>query len=39
MLELSYDYGLWSAVIFNVLFFLIFVVSFLTPKKRRDWLS
>lgn len=39
MRELSYDYGLWSAVIFNVLFFLIFVVSFLTPKKRRDWRS
>ncbi len=35
----SYDYGLWSMVIFNVLLFGIFVVGFLRPKKKHEWRS
>ena len=31
------DYGLWNLVIFNSLFFLIFVFSFFRPRTRRDW--
>lgn len=32
-----YDYGFWSATIFMVLFFTLFVVGFLKPAKKREW--
>ena len=35
----TYAYGLWSIVIYYVLFFLLFAVSFLRPKKRYEWRS
>jgi protein-S-isoprenylcysteine O-methyltransferase Ste14 len=31
--------GFWSLVVFNAAFFVIFVVSFLTPLRRREWRS
>lgn len=34
-----YDYGLWSAVAFNVLLFGTFVLSFLRPKRAVEWRS
>ncbi|HHW40803.1 MAG TPA: isoprenylcysteine carboxylmethyltransferase family protein [Syntrophomonadaceae bacterium] len=34
-----YDYGLWGLVIFNSLFFLIFIASCLRPRKKREWRS
>jgi len=30
-------YGLWSLVIFNSAFFLMFVFSFFKPQTARDW--
>ncbi len=33
----SYDYGLWSMVVFNVILFSIFVFGFLRPKKKYEW--
>lgn len=35
----SYDYGLWTMVLINVLIFGGFVFSFLGPKKRVEWRS
>jgi protein-S-isoprenylcysteine O-methyltransferase Ste14 len=35
----TYAYGLWSAVAFNVVFILIFALSFLAPKRRVEWRS
>jgi len=35
----SYDYGLWTLVVFNVVLFGAFVVSFLMPKRKREWRS
>ncbi len=32
----TYAYGLWAAVAFNVLFILLFVLSFLAPRKKRE---
>lgn len=32
-----YGYGFWSATIFMVLFFTLFVVGFLKPIKKREW--
>jgi len=34
-----YGYGLWSLVVINALFFLFFILSFLTPVRRREWRS
>lgn len=34
---MDYDYGLWSAVVAHVLFFGLFVFSFLRPKVKREW--
>lgn len=31
------DYGLWSLVIINSLFFIFFAASFFKPQSRRDW--
>lgn len=33
----SYDYGIWSMVIFNVVLFGAFVLGFLRPKKKYEW--
>jgi len=33
----SYDYGLWSMVLFNVILFSVFVFGFLRPKKKYEW--
>ena len=33
----SYDYGLWSMVLLNILIFGGFVVGFLRPKKKYEW--
>ncbi len=35
----TYAYGLWSAVAFNVVLVLLFVLSFLVPKRRAEWRS
>lgn len=35
----SYDYGLWSAVLSNLAFVLLFALSFLAPKRRVEWRS
>lgn len=32
-----YDYGFWSIVIFNIGFFLLFVLSFVKPMKKVEW--
>lgn len=37
MQEKANEYGLWYIVIFMVLFFTIFVVSFFKPRKKREW--
>ncbi|MDN5348068.1 MAG: hypothetical protein PWP65_1632 [Clostridia bacterium] len=36
---MPYDYGFWSAVIINVLFFGLFALGFLQPRKKREWRS
>ena len=35
----GYAYGLWPVVIFNILFVLFFVMSYLVPKKNVEWRS
>lgn len=35
----SFDYGLWPVVVLNVMFVLVFAVSFLAPKRRVEWQS
>ncbi len=35
----SYAYGMWPIVVINVGIFLFFVLSYLKPKKRREWRS
>ncbi len=34
-----YAYGMWTVVIFNVIFFLFFVLSFIKPKTNIEWRS
>lgn len=36
---ISYAYGIWSLVVVNVVLFLFFIFSFLTPVKKREWRS
>lgn len=36
---ISYAYGFWSLVVANVLLFLFFILSFLTPLRKREWRS
>lgn len=36
---LSYAYGFWSLVVANVILFLFFILSFLTPVRKREWRS
>ena len=31
------DYGLWSLVIINSIFFILFAASFFKPRSRQDW--
>ncbi len=35
----DYAYGMWPAVVFNILLFLFFVFGFLRPKKKFEWRS
>ncbi len=35
----SYDYGLWWMVVFNVIVFGGFVLSFLRPRRKAEWRS
>lgn len=35
----NYAYGMWFVVVFNVLLFLFFAISFIKPKKRFEWRS
>lgn len=37
--ELSFAYGIWSLVVVNVGLFAFFLISFLTPVKKREWRS
>ncbi|MBI5180493.1 MAG: hypothetical protein HZA05_03715, partial [Nitrospirae bacterium] len=37
--NISYAYGFWSLVIVNAGLFIFFIVSFLTPLKKREWRS
>ncbi len=39
MLQGEYDYGLWPAVIINVMLILFFALSFLAPKGKWEWRS
>ena len=36
---ISYAYGFWSLVVVNVALFAFFILSFLTPLKKREWRS
>jgi len=35
----GYAYGMWGTVVFSILIFLFFVVSFVRPTKRVEWRS
>lgn len=35
----SYAYGMWPVVVFNVILFLFFVLSFIKPKTTTEWRS
>ena len=35
----NYAYGMWTVVIFNVILFLFFVLSFIKPKSNIEWRS
>ena len=35
----SYAYGMWPFVVINTAIFIFFVLSYLKPKKRREWRS
>ncbi len=37
--NISYAYGFWSLVVVNVGLFAFFILSFLTPLKKREWRS
>ncbi|MFO0754276.1 MAG: isoprenylcysteine carboxylmethyltransferase family protein [Thermodesulfovibrionales bacterium] len=37
--DIPYAYGFWSLVIVNVALFAFFILSFLTPVKKREWRS
>lgn len=37
--NVSYSYGFWSLVVVNVALFAFFILSFLTPLKKREWRS
>ena len=33
----NYAYGMWTAVAFNILLILFFVMSYIVPKKNVEW--
>ena len=33
----NYDYGLWSLVLINSIFFILFATSFFKPQSKQDW--
>ncbi len=33
----NYDYGLWSLVLVNSVFFILFAASFFKPQSKQDW--
>lgn len=35
--NISFAYGFWSLVAVNVGLFAFFIISFLTPVKKREW--
>lgn len=35
----GYAFGMWPVVVFNILLFLFFVISFIRPKKKVEWRS
>jgi protein-S-isoprenylcysteine O-methyltransferase Ste14 len=37
--DISYAYGFWSLVLVNAGLFIFFILSFLTPLKKREWRS
>lgn len=37
--NIPFAYGLWSLVVVNVVLFAFFILSFLTPVKKREWRS
>lgn len=37
--NISFAYGIWSLVVVNVGLFAFFIISFLTPVKKREWRS
>lgn len=37
--DIPYGYGFWSLAAANVILFLFFILSFLTPVKKREWRS
>ncbi len=37
--DISYAYGFWSLVLVNVGLFIFFILSFMTPVKKREWRS
>jgi protein-S-isoprenylcysteine O-methyltransferase Ste14 len=36
---IAYAYGFWSLVVVNAALFLFFILSFMTPVKKREWRS
>ncbi len=37
--NISYAYGFWSLVVVNAGLFVFFLLSFMTPLKKREWRS
>ncbi len=37
--NISFAYGFWSLVVVNIALFVFFILSFLTPLKKREWRS
>lgn len=35
----NYAYGMWTVVVFNIILFLFFIISFIGPKKKFEWRS
>lgn len=35
----GYAYGMWPVVVFNIILFLFFAISFIKPKKKFEWRS
>lgn len=38
-MDARYDYGLWRLVAFHIALFLFFGISYLAPRRRREWRS